>query len=230
MKVFVNGLKKGGKPVAMEDYLDENKPMRKEINDYNLFYVIRPKSDASVFKIGISSGNSRLLGYVNTYGFTYGEGCSGVLLWYLVGTKKVEGLGIYQSMSRKREAQLIEDLKPKLDRGLEYFRIRKDKLYKAILDAEKRGYQTKTQSDKDNERKLKDSDRIIRIMDHKVYKDPARKNEIKALKVKWNRPFNTGVDETWENMQRLKRYNNMSGLWSKLRRYAKQHDLVYKKS
>ena len=51
---FFNGFKRGTPEIPLEDFLTED--MKKKIKQYNLFYVIRPKADTQVFKIGISSG------------------------------------------------------------------------------------------------------------------------------------------------------------------------------
>tara|TARA_B100001094_G_scaffold33423_1_gene27790 strand:- start:605 stop:1297 length:693 start_codon:yes stop_codon:yes gene_type:complete len=224
-KIFVNALKKGKHPLAMEEFLDQDKPMRKELNKYNLFYVIRPNLDSSVFKIGISNGNSRLLNYINTYGLTSDKGCSGVMLWYLIGTLKTKGLGIMQSSARKKEVQLINDLRPNLNRGLEWFNISRAKLYKAIIDAEKRGFKSKQKSINDNDRKIKEDDRILEVMNHIPYKN--NKNKIKKLLLRWSRPNQDGDDTTYENMWKLKRFNDSTGVWVKLRQYAKKHNLTY---
>ena len=102
------------------------------------FYVIRPKADTTVFKIGISSGFNRLESYLNYYGFTEENKCTGVLLYYLVGTKKQKNLSefhVYNSKARQKEKQLTSDLSPDVIRGKEYFRISKTRLYKAIRNA-----------------------------------------------------------------------------------------------
>ena len=224
-KTFVNALKRGNKPIAMEEFLDENKPMRKELNKYKLFYVIRPNLDSSVFKIGISNGNSRLLNYINTYGLTTGKGCSGVMLWYLIGTLKTKGLGIMQSSARKKELQLINDLRPNLNRGLEWFNISRPKLYKAIIDAEKRGFKSKQRSVYDNDRKITEDDRVLEVMGHIPYKND--KNKIKKVLLRWSRPNQDGDDTTYEDMWKLKRFNDSTGIWVKLRQYAKKQNLTY---
>jgi len=229
MKEFFNGLKRKGKEIPLETFLTDDK--KKELKNFNLFYIIRPKADTTVFKIGVSSGVHRLEGYLNYYGFTQKNKCTGCLLYYLIGSEKVKNLSqynVYNSQARQKEKQMIQDLKPHVERGKEYFKISKTKLYKALISASKRGFKPKDKADIEDERKLEEGDRVLEILKHEVYK--ADKKKIKSIIVRWNRPFNTGDDTTKEYMRHLKRFNNKSGIWSKLKTYARKHDLTYETS
>ena len=113
MESLFNGFKRGSPEIPLEDFLTED--MKKKIKQYNLFYVIRPKADTTVFKIGISSGFNRLESYLNYYGFTEENKCTGVLLYYLVGTKKQKNLSEFRvylthvSSARARRDPIARD-------------------------------------------------------------------------------------------------------------------------
>lgn len=229
MKPFYNGFKRSSKEIPLELFLTDKK--KEELKDYNLFYIIRPKADTTVFKIGVSNGINRLKSYLNTYGFTQKNKCTGCLLYYLIGTKKVKNLSennIHNSHARQKEKQMIKDLSPHVERGNEYFRISKSKLYSALLSASKRGFTAKKKAALEDERKLEEDDKVLEILKHEPYKGDKKK--IKSIIVRWNRPFtNTDPpdDTTKEYMRHLKKFNNKSGIWSKLKTYAKKHGLTY---
>ena len=90
------------------------------------------------------------------------------MLYYLEGSKTVEDNSTPKKMrkgtriamksnkgsySQRREKQMLKDLNEisELDRGKEYFRILKEKLYKALTNAVKRGFKSKKEYDTDKQ-------------------------------------------------------------------------------
>ena len=61
-------------------------PSTKALDAYALLYVVQSKSDRykGIYKLGVSSGSSRLLEYFKMHGDKQGR-CSGVYLMYLAG-------------------------------------------------------------------------------------------------------------------------------------------------
>ena len=201
--IFVNQFNK--KPFLLEQYL--NSKNKRLIRDYNLFYVLKANMEKDIFKIGISSGTHRLSSYLNTYGKNVKNKCSGVMLYYLLGTKKTDKFGIDKSFARRKEKQLINDLKKYNIRGDERFKISETKLEEAIEDADSkgRGFKTKKEQEEIENQTLTKNDLVLEVLDHSVFK--TNKNKIKTLLLKWNRPslddasFNT--EETITKIKNL---------------------------
>lgn len=87
------------------------------------------------------------------------------------------------SYSQRREKQMLKDLNEisDLDRGKEYFRISKEKLYKALTNAVKRGFKSKKEYDTDKSREVNEDDEILEIMSHVLYKDKKKPNTIRSV-------------------------------------------------
>jgi len=219
--LFVNEF--GKKPFQLEKFL--NATNRKRIKDYNLFYVLKTNMEKDIFKIGISSGTHRLSSYLNSYGETEKNRCSGVLLYYLLGTKKNEFFGIDKSFARKKEKQLITDLKKYNIRGDERFKISEQRLAEAILDADERGFKTKTIQDKLNNQTLNEKDLVLKVLDHTTYKTKPKK--IKTLLLRWNRPsLDDKTFDTEETVQKVKNLPASTRARLKASAYAKKKDLI----
>lgn len=181
--------------------------------------------EKTIFKIGISSGTHRLSSYLNTYGTfsSTSASCSGVLLYYLMGTKKSPNFGIERSFARKKEKQLIADLKEYNVRGDERFEISKTRLHFAILDADTRGFKTKEEQDAVTNTSLTSTDLVLEVLDHTLYKT---KNKIKTLLLRWNRPSLDDVSyETEETVAKIRNLPTSTQALRKAWTYARTHNL-----
>jgi virulence-associated protein VapD len=113
-------IKKFGKPTKYLDQYIQGTEMWKEINKFNLFYVLQTKLsiEDSVFKVGVSAGERRLKDYLSHNGKTNRikkggwvmgskedeDSCRGVFLWYLAGQRdKV------RNSKNKKESQIVKD-------------------------------------------------------------------------------------------------------------------------
>jgi len=209
------------RPEQLEKFL--TKENKRILSDYNLFYVLKSNMERSIFKIGISSGTHRLSSYLNIYGSNAVNQCSGVLLYYLTGTKKSPDFGIERSYARKKEKQLIADLKQFNVRGDERFEINEAQLRHAILDAEKRGFKTKAQQEAITASTLTPTDLVLKVLGHTLYKT---KNKIRTLLLRWNRPSLDDVSyETEETVAKIKNLPTSTQAARKAWAYAKANNL-----
>jgi|TARA_R110002012_G_scaffold33262_1_gene97612 hypothetical protein len=220
--LFVNQF--GKKPLRLETYLSmKNKRL---IRDYNLFYVLQTNMEKDIFKIGISSGTHRLSSYLNSYGKSDRNKCSGVMLYYLTGTKKTDKFGIDKSFARRKEKQLINDLKKYNVRGDERFKISEDRLAEAIFDAdtEGRGFKTKKEQQALDNQTLTKQDLVLDVLDHSVFK--TNKKKIRTLLLRWNRPsLDDASFDTEETITKIKNLPTSTQARRKAIAYAKKKKL-----
>ena len=258
MQILFDGFKNGA--IDLEEFLygkgnyaldtkGVSTPERDNLNKFNVFYVVKPRNNPNVFKIGKSSGDNRLTSYIRTYGYVKDTDCSGVELFYLEGSKKLEDKSVPKKMRKgtkvavrsnrnnnaeQREYQMLKDLKDisEVDRGKEYFRISKEKLYKAILESHKRGFKSKKEFDADKARDVDDDDKIVEIVRHEMFKDKNKSNLIKKVVLKWNNPY-PGIEPPLyeskaEEVRKLGRFADL-GIWDMLKKYAKKNKIKFEK-
>lgn len=130
---------------------------RKELDSYNLLYIIQSKADVDddVYKIGVSSGYRRLSEYYKHHGTEKNSTskCTGANLIYLAGTKKpnlnkaeslrLKGYALKKTWSRVKEQAIFKALKKegfRATRGAEWFHLSGEvgaaKLKKIVLNPE----------------------------------------------------------------------------------------------
>jgi len=216
---FVNNF--GLKPIPLEDYLTPSN--QKLIQNYNLFYILKPLMETDVFKIGISSGTARLTSYLNTYGQKKRTNpCSGVLIYYLIGTKKQDRLGINDSFARFKEKQLMKDLERYNVRGNERFKITEQKLFSILNEAQTRHFRTKKEQMKLDNLELKTTDRVLKVLNHTTFKN----GKVKQLLLYWNRPsLDDKTFTTYESITKIKNFPQSTNAFVKARSYITKNNL-----
>ena len=91
-KIFVpQKSQKWGTTTPLPSFVRANS---KNLNRYNMVYVIQSNAEPDIFKIGKSWGTQRLSEYISFLGPSTGSGggchCSGSNLWYLGGVVQQE--------------------------------------------------------------------------------------------------------------------------------------------
>lgn len=222
-------LKDWGNPIEFEKFVKQFS--LKQINEYNIFYVIKPNSDLDIFKYGVSSGAKRLIGYFYHYGNKDPNNeCKGFKIWYCAGTKRQKTsdanyISRYNIWSYQKERQVYRDLTyyhylP--ERGKEWVKISSIELKDFVVDT----IQNRNNIRKKDEYRIRKSDRIIHIINHRK----KRNNHLEYL-VQWNRGVvrnNKVNDNTWESLQTIKKYPKYTTGLKKLSQYRKTHNITGK--
>ncbi len=101
-------IKKFGKPTKYLDQYIQGTEMWKEINKFNLFYVLQTKLsiEDSVFKVGVSAGERRLKDYLSHNGKTNRIKKGGWVMWNLSHLKNLLDKEGVQQTSTKTMCEL----------------------------------------------------------------------------------------------------------------------------
>ena len=212
-------------PVLLERFLG-NKETIKLLKEYNLLYVLKTKAEPKVFKVGKSeNGPKRLLDYDIMYGRSIdrdgntNRGCTGVYLYYLIGTKvKRDNQGHLITPKAVKiktyESKIITTLTQKYDaiRGTERFKVSELEMLEAVMSI------TLTHAHRDDLKLLRPTDKIDKILDtknkfKKIKKGKNGKDLITPKKinmpmmlVQWSRGSNAG-NKTWETEEWVRNCN-----------------------
>ena len=104
-------------------------PSTKALDTYALLYVVQSKSDRykGIYKLGVSSGSSRLLEYFKMHGDKQGR-CSGVYLMYLAGVNLKANTKQWNYHKEKQIKTTLKQHKIPSVRGDEWVGITKENL------------------------------------------------------------------------------------------------------
>lgn len=181
--------------VSLYDFLQTNP--RKKLDQYNLFYVLKSHAEPRIFKVGVSSGFSRLGSYQKMLGIKGETKCSGVFLYYLAGTKKSgdESRDKNKLWSHKKEKQALGMLNAQAGypvRGDERFNVAVSKMKEVIMTP-----LSISKQEKRDESLLRNTDYIAKVIGERLN----RKGTVE-YKVKWNRG--------WDKVKTLKKDQNVT--------------------
>jgi len=212
VKIFVDFNK-----VDLDKYLTQSN--RKILEQYNLLYILKSKSENNIFKIGKSYGVKRLAEYIFYLGnVEKNNKCSGVELYYLAGVKKTLYTNPNNSIIFRKETQLKNDLKEYLIRGTERFRTTQRQIQKIL---NKKGFMTEEEIQDNIVRTITKDDKVISIIGHIEQKN----GKVRKFYLKWNRPYNNDDGITLESIQVIKKLPSSTNAMLKLRQYIKKKKL-----
>jgi hypothetical protein len=169
---------------------------RKKLDQYHLFYVVKSHAEPKIFKVGISTGYSRLAEYQKMLGIKGETKCSGVFLYYLAGTKNSgdDEVDKKKLWSHKKERQGLAMLRSQIGyprRGDERFDVSVATMKEVVMTP-----LSISKEERKDETLLRKTDYIVKVIGERKTKGKVE------YKVRWNRG--------WDKVRTKKKDQNIT--------------------